>query len=246
MLLCVGGAHHRHAGDELGVADLVPLSGQVQHDAQAAVLHLGGRHIGLGQHGDGVLLRGSHLGSHLRRLAVIFDLHILVGVDAVLPEQIAQHVLRGSPLAGGQDGAALQVCKAVDGVALFHHIQHAQRVHGHDLDAAAGLLVKGCGEVGRDGGDVHFALNELGHDLIGGTVELQVVGLGSRSVLFHGQQIHQTHGGGAFQAGHPDGGVRLGRCPAGQHPDEKHRRQQQGCQFFHHCVVPSSLDLFQS
>ena len=114
----------------------------------------------------------------------------------------------------------------MDGIALLHDVEDAQRVDGHDLDAAVRLLVEGRGEVGRDSGHVEFALDELRHDLIGSAVELQVIVEGSSAVLLHAQQVDEAHGGGAFQAGDAHFCARLGRCAAGQHADHQHQRQQ--------------------
>ena len=184
MLLGVLLAHHSHTGDELGIGHLVPLLGQVQGHPQSLVLQTGGSDIGLGQHGNGVL-GGGHLGGHLGGLAIILDGHVLVGVDAVGVEQVAQHILRGSALAGGQDGAALEVCHAVDGVALLHHIQNAQGVHCHGLNAAVGFLVQGRCQIGRDSGHVQLALDEQRHDLIRSAVKLQIVVHGGSAGLLH-------------------------------------------------------------
>ena len=123
----------------------------------------------------------------------------------------------------------------MDGVALFDDIEHAQRVDRHDLNAAVGLLVEGRGQICGDRGHIQLALDELGHDLIGRTVELEVVVKGGRALLFHFQQVDQTHGGGAFQTRDADsGGGRLGRCAAGQYAQQQCRRQQQRKQFFLH------------
>ena len=200
MLLGVGLAHHGHTGDQLGVCYLVPLGGQVKGYPQGIVLQPGGSHIGLGQHCNGIL-RAGHLGGHLGGFAVILDVHILVRVKAVGGKQIAQHILRGSALAGGQDGAALEVCHAVDGVALLHHIQNAQGVHCHSLNAAVGFLVQGRCQIGRDSGHVQLALDEQRHDLIRSAVKLQVVIHGSGTGLLHRQQVDQPHGGGTLQPG---------------------------------------------
>ena len=200
VLLCVGLAHHGHTGDQLGVCYLVPLGGQVKGYPQGVVLQPGGSHIGLGQHGNGVL-RAGHLGGHLGGFAVILDVHILVRVKAVGGKQIAQHILRGSALAGGQDGAALEVCHAVDGVALLHHIQNAQGVHRHGLNAAVGFLVQGRCQIGRDSGHVQLALDEQRHDLIRSAVELQIVVHGGSSGLLHREQVDKPHGGGTLQPG---------------------------------------------
>ncbi len=94
------------------------------------VLQAGSGHVGLGQDGNGILGSG-HLGGDLGGLAVVFNGHVLVGVNAVRVEQVAQHILRRGALAGGQDGTALQVGHGLHRIALFHYVQHAQRVDGH-------------------------------------------------------------------------------------------------------------------
>ena len=200
MLFGVGLAHHGHTGDQLGVCHLVPLGGQVKSYPQGVVLQPGSGHIGLGQHGNGVL-RSGHLGGHLGGLAVILDVHILVRVKAVGGKQIAQHILRGSALAGGQDGAALEVGHAMNGVALLHHIQNAKRVHRHSLNTAAGFLVQRRCQIGGDGSHVQLALDEQRHDLIRSAVKLQVIVHGGGAVFLHGEQIDKAHGGRAFQPG---------------------------------------------
>ena len=271
MLLGVFGANHRHAGDQLGVADLVPLLGEVQGHPQGVILHGGGGHIGLGQHSDGILGHG-HLGGDLGGLAVELDGHILVGINAVLLQDVPQDVLGGGALAGGQDGPALQVGHRMDGVTLFHHIQDAQGVDGHHLDAALGLLVEGGGQVGRDGSHIQLALGQQGDNLVGGAVELQVIVQRGGAVLLHGQQVHQAHGGGALQAGDPHSvgggqglsafgrsglaggslaGSSLAGCcgaarrgaAAGCQGQHQGCRQQQGNQFLHD-IVPSSPKFF--
>ena len=73
----------------------------------------------------------------------------------------------------------------MDGVALLHHIQNAQGVHCHGLNAAAGFLVQGRRQIGRDGGHVQLALDEQRHDLIRSAVELQIVVHGGSSGLLH-------------------------------------------------------------
>ena len=212
MLLGVGLAHHGHTGDQLGVCHLVPLGGQVKSYPQGVVLQPGSGHIGLGQHRNGVL-RAGHLGGYLSSLAVILDIHILVRVKAVGGKQIAQHILRGSALAGGQDGAALEVGHAVNGVALLHHIQNAQSVHRHGLNAAAGFLVQGRSQIGRDSSHVQLALDEQRHDLIRSAVKLQIVVHGGSTGLLHRQQVDKPHGGGALQPGDTQRlGSRQRRC----------------------------------
>ena len=73
----------------------------------------------------------------------------------------------------------------MDGVALLHHIQNAQGVHRHGLNAAVRFLIQGRRQISRDGSHVQLALDEQRHDLIRSAVELQVVVHGSSAGLLH-------------------------------------------------------------
>ena len=78
-----------------------------------------------------------------------YDLQLYGAADEIVPKLIK----------GELDMAAIPANLA----ATLHHIQHAQRVHGHHLDAAIGLLVEGRGQIGRDGGHIQLmAVNTLG------------------------------------------------------------------------------------
>ena len=272
MFLGILLAHHGHAGDELGIRNLVPFLGQVEGHTQGVVLQAGCSHIGLGQNCNGILGIG-HLGRDLGGLAVVFNGHVLVRVDAVGVQKIAQHVLRRGALTGGQDGTACKVCHGLDRIAaFFHYVQHAQRVDGHSLNAALRLLIQGGGQICRDGSHVQLALHQQRHDLIGSAVKLQVVIHGSGAILFHAQQVDKAHGGGAFQASNAQsigGGQFLGfltgsgfrsslgdsfagsctgcnragcRTAAGGKAQRKGQSQQHGCQFFHAGFPLSSQD----
>ena len=192
-------AHHdarRH--QTAAVVQLVPLGGQIQRHAQT--LHLGGGdgHIGLGQHGHGLILR-LHQRHHLGGLALPFHGQILFDIQTGGLEQVGQVVFRRGALAGGVDGFALQVGQALDALAaLFHHIQYAQGVDGHQLQRAVGLAVQHGGQVDGHGGDIDFALNELGGDFIGGAGQQEIIAVGGLAVFAFVQQLHQTHGGGAL------------------------------------------------
>src|SRR5699024_11052675 len=183
-------------------------------------------------------------------------------------QDVPQHIFRGGALAGGQDGPARQVGHRLDGVALFHHIQHAQGVARHHLDGPLGLLVEGGGQVGGYGRHIQLALGQQGDDLVRRAVELQVVTEVGGALLLHGQQVDQAHGGGSLQARDPHrvgggegvllrfgrgrtGRSRLGRSrrrgsrPAGDRPAAGRQAQQQGggeqhgSKFFHDRKSPS-------
>ena len=95
----------------------------------------------------------------------------------------------------------------MDGVALLHHIQNAQSIHRHGLNAAAGFLVQGRSQIGRDSSHVQLALDEQRHDLICSAVKLQIVVHGGGTGLLHREQVDKPHGGGALQ---PSDAQRLG------------------------------------
>ena len=73
----------------------------------------------------------------------------------------------------------------MDGVALLHHIQNAQGVHRHGLNAAICFLVQGRRQIGRDGSHIQLALDEQRHDLIRSAVKLQIVVHGGSAGLLH-------------------------------------------------------------
>ena len=89
--------------------------------------------------------------------------------------------------------------------------------------------------------------DELGHDLVRRTVELQVVVLAGLAAALHIQQVDQSHGGGALQARNAHAAFCFGgKSPAGQQADHQRSRQQQGSQFFHHGSDSFLSLLFQS
>ena len=99
-------------------------------------------HKRLGQHGDGGLA-SLDLAQSLGGFAAVLDGDIVVGVDAVLGQDIAQDILRRGALAGGDEGLALEISDAVYGLAIFDDVQHAQRVDAGNLNGTVGLLVQG-------------------------------------------------------------------------------------------------------
>ena len=169
---------------------------------------------GLRQQGDGGLAAGQ--GRHaFAVLALPVDGHIVIRINAVFRQQIPQGVLRGAALACSHDGLALQVRHGLDGVAVLHDIQHAQGVDGQHLHRAVGLAVQHGGQVGGHAGHVQVALDEGGGHLVGGTGQGEFVGIaGGYHILLalhhligrvaQTHQLHQSHGGGAFQGGNSE------------------------------------------
>ena len=145
------------------------------------------------------------------------DGHIVIRVDAVFTQQIAQSVFRCAALAGSHDGLALQVRHGLHGIAAFHDIQHAKGVHRQHLQRAVRFAVQHGGKVGGHAGHVQLALDEQGCHLIGGAGQGEFVGIaGGYHILLalhhlidcvaQTHQFHQSHGGGAFQGGNFEGG----------------------------------------
>ena len=167
------------------------------------------------------------------------DGHVVIGVDAVLAEQIAQRVLGRGALARGNDGLPLQVGDGLHGAAVFHDVENAQRVHGQYLHRALGLAVEHGGEVRGDAGHVQLALDERGRHLIGGAGEGEVIGVaaldGAAGGVLH--ELDETHGGGALERGDAvarGGGFRglLLLLAAGREREDECQRQAQGKELF--------------
>ena len=96
---------------------------------------------------------------------------------------------------------ARQIAKRGHTRIACHHIQHAQRVDVDDLHRALGLVVEHARHVGGHQGNVDIALNDLGHDLVGGSVDRKVelivrLAIGS---LVH--KLHQANRGRPLERG---------------------------------------------
>ena len=148
-------------------------------------------------------------------LALPVDGHILVRVNAVFRQQIPQSVFRGTALTGGHDGLALQVRHRLHRSPVFHDIQHTKGVHRQHLHGTVGLAVQHGGQIGGDAGHVQVPLDEGGGHLVGGTGQGEFVGIaGGYHILLalhhligrvaQTHQLHQSHGGGAFQGGNSE------------------------------------------
>ena len=173
---------------------------------------------GLGQQGNGGLTAGQRRHA-LAVLALPVDGHILVRVNAVFRQQIPQGIFRGAALTGGHDGLALQVRHGLDGVAVFHDIQHTKGVHRQHLHGTVGLAVQHGGQVGGHAGHVQVPLDEGGGYLVSGTSQregvkiahLTLVGFGRAQqgadrfiIVLH--QLHKAHSSRAFQCGNSEMG----------------------------------------
>ena len=189
-------AGDQNAGYQLGAGNFFPLFVHIQGNAQAFDLSQCAGHKGLGQHGDRAGA-GLQLSQSLGCFAVEVKGHIVIRVNTVFSQDVAQNIFRGGTLAGCHDGLALQVLHAVHSLAVFHNIQHAQGVDAGNLNGAVGFLVQGCGQVSGHSGCVQLALYQLRHDFIGLAVHFKVIISG----IFACHQVHKAHGGGAFQAG---------------------------------------------
>ena len=147
---------HHGGHDELAaIVQVVPGTGEVDGVPDAALaLGNGSGSGGHGEHGR-LDLPGDELGADLGGISKD-DLHVLVRVQAVLREQVAENVLRVGPLAGGIDGLALQILHGLDSraVAPLQDVEHTLGAQGQDLHIPLGLVIQVGGHVGGHHGDV--------------------------------------------------------------------------------------------
>ena len=121
---------------------------------------------------------------------------------------------------------ARQIAKRGHTRVARHNVQHAQRVDIDDLHRTLGLVVEHARHVGGHQGDIDIALNDLGHNLVGGSVDRKVelivrLAIGS---LVH--KLHQANRGRPLERGdvHLDrlcdstGAVRGSRARGGPRP----------------------------
>ena len=183
-------------------------------------------------------------------LALPIDRHIVIGIDAVFCEKIAQGVFRRRALARRHDGLALQVGHGVHALAVFHDVENAERVDRQHLDLALRLIVEHGGEVRGHAGHVELALEECGRHFVRRTGKGKGISIASRFAAFAVlHQLHKAHGRRALERG--DGVARRGKLlllglllvlrvvrrlirllPAGGEREDERKRQAQGQEMF--------------
>ena len=87
---------------------------------------------------------------------------------------------------------ARQIAKRGHTRVARHHVQHAQRVDVDDLHRALGLVVEHARHVGGHQGDIDIALNDLGHNLVGGSVDRKVELIVRLAIGCLVHKLHQT------------------------------------------------------
>ena len=238
-----------HAGDERGaIVQLIPLLGEVERHAQTVDFALRDGDKGLGQQGD-ARLTACQRRDAFAVLALPVERHVGVGVDAVFAQKIAQGVLGCAALARGHDGLALEVGEGLHALAVFHNVEHTQRVDRQHLHRALGLVVQHGGEVRGHAGHVQLALDERGRHLVGGAGEREVI---ERSVRGGGRVAHEldkSHRRGTLERGDAGGdrglgllrgrirrftriGILCGLLRAGNEREDECQRQAQGEKLF--------------
>ena len=202
----------------------------------AVLLHLGGGHEGLRQHGHGAFV-AQEGGQTLGMLGLVFHGHVFFRVNAVAFQQVVQGIFGGGALAAGINGAAPQILKGMDGLfAVFHHVENAQRVDGQHLHLALRVVIEHGGQIGGHGGDIDLALHQLGGDLVDGGSNAEIIAGG-----FIGHQLAQAHGGGALHGHHPGQGFGSLGERNGAHRQRHAGDQQNGKQLFqsvHNQIFP--------
>ena len=200
MLLGKGTAHHGHARQQARArvtCQLIPHIGQTYRSRQLAfALGDGGGLERLGQHAHSRRI-GKQGRQHLGGLALKLERHLAGQARAL--QQVVHDVLRRGALARHIDGMARQIAKRGHTRVARHNVQHAQRVDVDDLHSALGLVVEHARHVGGHQGNVDIALNDLGHNLVGGSVDRKVelivrLAIGS---LVH--KLHQANRGRALE-----------------------------------------------
>ena len=142
-------------------------------------------------------------------LALPVDRHVAVGIDAVFREKIAQGVFGRGALARGHDGLPLQVGHGLHALAVFHNVEHAERIDRQHLDLALRLIVEHGGEVRGHAGHVELALDERGRHLVGRAREGKGIVIAARlTALTVAHELHKAHGGRPLERG--DGVMRGG------------------------------------
>ena len=182
-------------------------------------------------------------------LALPVERHVGVGVDAVFAEKIAQGVLGRAALARGHDGLALEISEGLHALAVFHNVEHTQRVDRQHLHRALGLVVQHGGKVRGHTSHVQLALDERGRHLVGGAGEGEVI---ERPVRGGGRVAHELdkpYGGRPLERGDAGGDrgldLLLGRIRcfgrvsglrrllrAGSEREDEGQRQAQGKKLF--------------
>ena len=128
--------------------------------------------------------------------------HVLVRIQSVLGEQVAEIVFRSGTLTGRVYSLSFQpfpgrVCGGMINIRCRVYAQHAQRRYGGHLDLTFGLVVENAGKIGRRYQDVQFALDHQRGKLVsaaGDGGNILVFGLVLLRVC---EQLHQAYGGGA-------------------------------------------------
>ena len=224
-------AHRQHAL----VSDAVPFLRQIQRGADCGILHGdcgGGRYR---QHTQ-VDRAGGHLGDERCGIHKL-DRYVLAGGQAILGEDIIQHVFGIGALAGGIDGASGQIADISDGIAVFQNIEHAVGIEGAHLHAAVGLVVEIGSDVGGDGGDIKLTAAQPRDYLIIGGSDGKVIIIDGITGVISLHQADCTHAGGAAHHGDIDirpGKIGIGICGgAAAQSGSQHQREQKCGRFFH-------------
>ena len=135
-------------------------------------------------------------------LALPVDRHVVIGVDAVFAQKVAQGVFGRRALARGHDGLALEIGDRLHALAVLHDVEHAERIDRQHLDRALGLAVEHGGEVCGHAGHVKLALDQRGRHFVGRARKGKGIVIAARlAALAVLHQLDKAHGRGAFERG---------------------------------------------
>ena len=96
---------------------------------------------------------------------------------------------------------ARQIAKRGHTRVTRHHVQHAQRVDVDDLHRTLSLVVEYARHVGGHQGDIDIVLNDLGHNLIGGSIDRKVELIVRLAIGCPVHKLHQTNRGRPLERG---------------------------------------------
>jgi len=196
-------AHKDTCDHQAAIVQVLPGGIEVNRHLQARHLALGHCHIGLGQQGHHARHLGQQ-GDHLSGFGFPFQGDVLVRVNAMLLQQIAQGILRAGAFARRIKGLAAQIGKGLDGRTCFHQVADTECIDGQDLHLSFGIVVENRSQIGRNGSQVHLAIDQLRCDLVRRAMDRERIAVLSFALLILIHQMDQSDPGWPFEAGNPD------------------------------------------
>ena len=213
---------HASHGEDASVSDPVPFPGHVKGDADIGILdqHRGDR--GHGKHADSDV---ACCGSGCEFRAVHEDyLHVLVGIDSVFRQDVAQDVLGVGSLSYCVNRLPFEVADRRDGLSVLQDVEDTCGVEGSHPDSAGCLVVEGCGGIGGDCSNIYLSRRNLSDHVGGFGKDRDGVAVLRLSVLILREQVTGSDSRGSLQDPEAYLGCRVGEHGRGRR-EEKHDKQ---------------------